>query len=281
MKDKSIFRRISISIVLLWLILLVIIPTLLLFIASFLGFDESHLILWKFSLESYGQLLSWLYVDIFWRSFKLAFLCTLLCFLIGYPAAFAIAQTHTRHKSILLILLMIPFWTSSLVRTYALIAIIKTKGLLNTLLLSMHIIHHPMQLLYTNTAVLIGCIYSLLPYMILPIYTNLEKLDHRLMDAAKDLGASWWMTLRKIILPLSMPGIVGGSLLVFLPAMTLFYIPVLLGGAHSLLLGNLIENQFLAMQDWPAGAVTSVILTIIMLVVVVFTRRFLGKTELH
>ena len=174
--------------------------------------------------------------------------------------------------------MIIPFWTSSLIRTYAILTILKTKGLLNSALLALGIIHHPIQLIYTNTAVLVAVVYNLLPFMIFPLYSNIEKLDTRLLDAARDLGAGKIKIFKAIILPLTMPGIMAGTLLVFLPAMTLFYIPVLVGGAKSLLLGNLVESQFLEMHNWPGGAATSIVLTLFMLLLIfIYTRFARGK----
>ena len=164
----------------------------------------------------------------------------------------------------MLLLVVIPSWTSSLIRTYAIMIILKAKGLLNTLLLTLGLIHEPLQLLYSQTAVLVGSVYDLLPFMILPLYTNIEKLNPEYLEAARDLGAHWFTTLIKIILPLTTPGIISGSVLVFLPAMTMFYIPVLLGGAKNILIGNLIEYQFLSANNWPFGTAISTVITLFM-----------------
>lgn len=272
--NNSNLKWLSLTGIILWLIALVIIPALLLLVASFLTTGVHHLVTFKFTLSHYHQLFNPIYLAVFAHSFITALSVTIICLIIGYPAAFFIAQANIKIKPLLLMLLLIPFWTSSLIRTYAMMALLKTKGLLNTLFLSLHIIHLPLQLLYSNTAVLIGLSYALLPYMILPIYTNVEKMDTRLFDAAKDLGASSFITFRKITLPLTLPGIISGVLLVFLPAMTLFYIPVLLGGGRHLLLGNLIETQFLEVQNWPGGAVTSLALTLIMFILIILARKF-------
>lgn len=262
------FKIFSISGLKLWAIVMIIIPALLLLIASFLSYDYNNPIIWRFSVESYRTLLNPIYLKIFWRSFYIAFSSTIICVILGYPAAYYLASLKTKLKPLLLIMLLVPFWTNSLVRTYAIITLLKTHGYLNDLLLYLGIIHHPLQLLYSNLAVIIGLCYNLLPYMILPIYAVLEKMDKRLLQAAQDLGASRARAFRSITLPLSIPGIISGCLLVFLPAMTLFYIPVLLGGSGSYLLGNLIESQFLAIQNWPAGAATSLLLTMMMLILV-------------
>jgi len=274
MKTNSPFRLFSIASITLWLGALALVPMLLVLLTSFLTHSDAHLIIFHFTLDNYQQLFSSIYFKILLQSLALAFFCTLACLLLGYPAAFIIARFSDRWKPLLLLLMLIPFWTSSLIRTYAMLAILKTHGLLNTALLNLGILHHPLQMIYTNTAVLIGSVYDLLPFMILPLYANIEKLDTHFIEAARDLGANRTRLFTHIIFPLTLPGIMAGSLLVFLPAMTLFYIPILLGGAKSLLLGNLIQSQFLALRDWPGGAATSILLTVLMFLLIFLYRRF-------
>lgn len=263
MQDNT-FKYIAISIVWIWLAAFSLTPNLFVFITSFMQQGDNELVRLQFSLQSYFELLDPVYLKIFVRSFYIAGVCTFITLLIGYPFAYIIAKSKSHYKPILLLLVIIPFWTSSLIRTYAIIAVIKTHGLINSFLLWLGWIHQPLQLLFTNTAALIGLVYTLLPFMVLPLYANIEKLDSRLLDAAQDLGANKFRVFTKIIIPLTLPGIIAGSMLVFLPAMSLFYITDLLGGAKSLLLGNLIENQFLAARNWPLGAAVSIILTLIM-----------------
>ena len=217
MKLKSPFRHASITVLHLWLGILAFTPLLLVLFTSFLRHDDSHLILFHFTLSNYIKLSNFIYLRILLQSLELASFATLLCLIIGYPAAYIIARLPQRTKALAILFIMLPFWTSTLIRTYAMLAILKTKGLLNTLLLSLGLIHHPLQLIYTNTAVLIGCVYDLLPFMILPLYANIEKLDNRLLEAARDLGANRLRLFTRIILPLTTPGIIAGSLLVFLP----------------------------------------------------------------
>ena len=255
MKNRSLFQYTSITLLYCWLGLLVFVPLLLMLTTSFLTRTDSQLIVAKFSLANYAQLAQYIYFRIFLQSLELAAMTTLICFILGYPAAYIIARLPERVRSLAILFIILPFWTSSLIRTYAMLAILKTKGLVNSALLYFGIIHHPLQLLYTNAAVLIGSVYDLLPFMILPLYANIEKLDNRLLEAARDLGARRARLFLRIILPLTTPGIIAGSMLVFLPTMTLFYIPVILGGAKSILLGNLIQNQFLTIRDWPGGKI--------------------------
>ncbi|MBX3709556.1 MAG: ABC transporter permease subunit [Gammaproteobacteria bacterium] len=264
MKHDNRFRNISLTITWIWLFLFALLPFCLAVAASFLSHSENNLIEMPVTLTNYQQLSNTVYLRIFEKSFFIAGLSTFLCLILGYPFAYIIARMQSKWKNLLLLLVIIPFWTSSLIRSYALIAIIKAKGILNSLLITAGLIHHPLPILFSNYAVMIGLVYNLLPFMILPIMTNVERLDNRLIDAARDLGANRFTTFRKIIVPLTMPGIIAGSILVFLPAMTIFYIPDILGGSKSILLGNLIQNQFLIAQNWPLGSAFSTLLTIML-----------------
>jgi spermidine/putrescine transport system permease protein len=264
MKDNNSFKSVSFFLVWSWLFLFALLPFCLIITSSFMSHSVDHLIGLPVTVANYLELIDPIYLRIFEKSVILAGLSTLICLLLGYPCAYAIARLQSKWKSFLVLLIIIPFWTSSLIRSYALIAIIKAKGILNTLLITLGIIHQPLSILFTNTAVIIGLVYNLLPFMILPILTNVERLDERLIDAARDLGANRMTTLRRVILPMTMPGIISGSILVFLPAMTLFYISDILGGAKSLLLGNLIQNQFLIAQNWPLGSAVSTMLTLLL-----------------
>lgn len=254
-----------------WLIIFGLIPLLMMLTSSFLSKDSIHLVNFPFTLENYTALLSPAFVKILFRSLAIACITTVLCLLIAYP--FSYLMIKSKHQSILLLLIIIPFWTSSLIRTYSLIAILKYKGVLNALLLKLHLIDAPLSLLYTNFAVIIGLVYNLFPFMVLPIFTNMERFDFRLFEAAKDLGASKWSIFIRVFLPNTAPGVLSGCLLVLLPAMTLFYIPNVLGGARSILFGNLIQNQFLVLSDWPQGSATSVVLTLLLLLSLLFLRR--------
>lgn len=268
MKTKSI----SIYFIYLWLILFCLIPLSFVIIASFLSSSQKELVTLPFTLSNYHELFSPLFLKIFFRSILLALITTLCCLAIAYP--FSYFLTRSKYQSVLLLLIIIPFWTSSLIRTYSLIAILKFQGVLNVILLRLHIINEPLQWLYNNFAVVSGLIYNLLPFMILPLYTNMERFDFKLIDAAKDLGAKKSTIFFKVYLPNTYPGIVAGCLLVFLPAMTLFYIPNILGGARSILLGNLIQTQFLVLENWPQGAATSVILTMLLILLLLIFKRF-------
>lgn len=273
MKADRLFKWTNIATIWLWLSLFALLPILLVLITSCLENDPVHLVRWQFTLENYRALINPIYFKVFWHSFCIAGLCTLICLCLGYPFAYLLARMQSKYKSLLLFLVIIPFWTSSLIRTYAIISILKAKGLLNTVLLSLGIIHKPLSILYTPSAVIIGLVYSLLPFMILPLYANIEKLDIRFIDAARDLGANTITIFTRVILPLTLSGIVGGIVLVFLPAMSMFYIPDILGGAKSLLVGNLIQNEFLSAHNWPLGSAVSIVLTLSMGLLLLIYRR--------
>lgn len=265
MKRDS-FKIFSLSVSWLWIILFAIAPFLLILCVSFSEQGQQKLVVYSFTTHNFISLLHYSYLRIFIRSIILATVVSLITLIIGYPFAFIIARSSERVKNLFLLLVIIPFWTSSLIRSYAMITILKTQGLLNSFLLWLGIIHMPIQILYTNIAVVIGLVYSLLPFMVLPLYANIERLDQNLLDAARDLGANMYVTFRRVIIPQTLQGIISGWIIVFLPAMTIFYIPDLLGGAKSMLLGNLIKEQFLFANNWPEGAAISIALTGIMLI---------------
>src|SRR5579872_5740094 len=278
MKHDNAFKIFSLSAIWLWLIVFALLPFCLVTVASFLSHDDNSLLKLPLTLFNYAQLNNSIYVKIFRESFYIASICTLICLLLGYPFAYAIARMRSSYKSLLILLIIIPFWTSSLIRTYSMITMLKPKGVINSILMWIGIIDKPLSLLFTDTAVMIGLVYNLLPFMVLPLLTNIERLDNRLLDAARDLGANRVTTFRRITLPLTMPGIVSGCILVFLPAMTIFYIPDLLGGSKSILLGNLIQNQFLIAQNWPLGAAISIVFTLLLIVLLlIYWRSSRGK----
>jgi spermidine/putrescine transport system permease protein len=209
--------------------------------------------------ESYLRLFDPLYLAIFLRSAVLAAAATLLCLLLAFPAALFISRAR-RRKYLYLQLVMLPFWTSFLVRTYAWLFLLRDSGLINTVLQSAGIIHRPLPLLYNSGAVLLGLVYGYLPFMVLPIYATLERLDPALLEAAADLGARPWAALFRVVVPLSRPGIAAGSILVFIPCLGAYLTPDLLGGGRIVLVGNLVQNQFTTARDWPFGSAVSILL---------------------
>ncbi|NOT09198.1 MAG: ABC transporter permease [Gemmatimonadales bacterium] len=224
-----------------------------------------------FTLEHYRRFFEPLYLQVLLRTAFWAALATALCLLLGYPVAWAMAQS--RRRGLLLFLVVLPFWTSFLVRTFAMIFLLRDTGLINGALLGLGIVDRPIALLYTPFAVLLGLVYGFLPFMILPIYASLEKLDPSLLEAAEMLGARPRDRFFQVILPLSMPGVVAGSLLVFIPALGSFVTSDLLGGAKQAMIGNLVQNQFTIARNWPFGSAASFILMFLVLVVVLVARR--------
>ena len=201
--------------------------------------------------ELYG--VSYLY------SLRTAFFSTLICLLIGYPMAYAIARSAKRTQNVLLMIIILPFWTSFLLRVYALEGIIRENGILNTVLLRLGIIDQPLQIMYTSLAVYLGIVYTYLPFMVLPLFATLEKLDRSLLEAAADLGSPGWRSFLDITLPLSIPGIIAGSMLVFIPAIGEFVIPSLLGGPDNLMIGRVLWDEFFSNRDWPVASAVSVV----------------------
>jgi spermidine/putrescine transport system permease protein len=264
MKQTDVFRWVSVVPVNLWLWLWVLLPTLMLVAVSFATREPEDLIEWTLTFDNYARLSDSLYITVFWDSLWLAGITALLCLAAGFPFAWWLTRLQPRWRALALFLIIIPFWTNSLIRTYAIKLILGKQGIINNVLLGIGVIDAPLDMLYTPGAVICGLVYILFPFMVLPLYSNLEKLDQSLLEAARDLGASRLQVLRKIVIPLTMPGIVAGVLIVFLPAMGMFYIADLLGGAKNLLLGNIIKNQFLSSMDWPFGSAISIAMIVLM-----------------
>ncbi|ORJ49587.1 spermidine/putrescine ABC transporter permease PotB [Kluyvera intermedia] len=280
MKSTSKFQNVVIATIVGWLVLFVFLPNLMIIVTSFLTRDDAHFVAMIFSLDNYARLLDPLYFDVLLHSLNMAVIATFACLALGYPFAWFLAKLPARVRPLLLFLLIVPFWTNSLIRIYGLKIFLSTKGYLNTFLLWLGIIDEPLRVMFTPAAVIIGLVYILLPFMVMPLYSSIEKLDKPLLEAAKDLGASKLQTFLRIIIPLTMPGIIAGCLLVLLPAMGLFYVSDLMGGAKNLLIGNVIKSQFLNIRDWPFGAATSITLTLVMgLLLLVYwrTARLLDK----
>jgi spermidine/putrescine transport system permease protein len=220
------------------------------------------------------------YLTVFWRSLKLAGLCTGLCLLAGFPMAYHMATRPPEKRNLWIMLVTIPFWTNLLIRTYAWILILRNEGLVNWLLQALHVTSAPLQLMYNDFAVGLGLLYSYLPFMVLPIYSNLERMDWRLTEAAADLYANRWRTLWKVTIPLTAPGIMAGCVLVFIPAIGSYLAPALLGGGQSLMIGTMIEQQFGTAGNWPFGSAASVALMAVVLLGLMIMSRKGGMKEL-
>ena len=225
-----------------------------------------------FTSESYARVADRLYLEIFWRSLWIAAVSTVLCLLLAFPLAFYIAQI-TRHKTFLLNLITLPFWTSFLIRTYAWMFLLRDTGIVNSTLQNLHVIQEPLPFLFNTGAVILGLVYGYLPFMVFPLYATLEKLDAALLEAAQDLGASPWQALWRIAVPLAKPGIVAGCLLVFIPCLGAYLTPDLMGGGKTVMLGNLVQNQFTTARDWPFGAAVSLVFMLLAFAVTASIQR--------
>ena len=270
---------ILLSPVILWLIIFFFLPLISVLIYSFLkrgtyGGIEAH-----FTLENYQRFFNGIYLRILWRSISTALVCTAICLLVGYPFAYYLAYYRPKFRNILLLLVVVPFWINFLIRTYAWILILRTEGLLNSSLSLLIPGFHPLELLNTPFAVQIGLVYGYLPFMILPLYVALEQMDMSLIDAAKDLGASPRHAFWHITLPLSLPGILAGSMLVFIPTVGAFLTPDILGGGKVSFIGNVIERQFKTARDYPFGSALSFILMLIVLAGTILYFRALQGSE--
>ncbi|HCM63224.1 MAG TPA: spermidine/putrescine ABC transporter permease PotB [Morganella sp. (in: Bacteria)] len=260
-KTRKPFQTIVITLIVAWLLLFVFLPNLMIIGTSFLTRNDADLVSMVFTLDNYRRLFDPMYAQVMLHSLNMAVIATLLCLLIGYPFASMIARMPQKLRPLMLFLLIVPFWTNSLIRIYGLKIFLSTRGYLNEFLLWTGVIDKPFKIMYTSEAVILGLIYILLPFMVMPLYSSIEKLDKSCLEAARDLGANKFQTFFRITLPLTMPGIIAGCLLVLLPAMGLFYVADLMGGAKNLLIGNVIKSQFLNIRDWPFGAATSIFLT--------------------
>ena len=230
------------------------------------------------TLENYAFLFrDGYYGIIYLSSLKMAAIGTLLCLLLGYPMAYFIARQPPRRRQILLLAVILPFWISFLLRIYAWIGLLGNHGVINHFLMSVGIIHQPLTMLYNDFAVYLGIVYSYLPFMILPLYSNLERLNLDLLDAAADLGARPWRAFVDVTLPLSIPGIVGGCLLVFIPAVGEFTIPALLGGADTLMIGRVLWDEFFVSRDWPVASAVSVVLLLLLIAPIVWFQHLQNR----
>jgi spermidine/putrescine transport system permease protein len=257
----------------LWLVLFFAVPILIMAGYSVMERGTYGGVEPGFTLEAYARFFDPLYLRILARTVLLAAVTTILCLVVGYPMAYAIAAAG-RWKHALLFLVVLPFWTSFLVRTYAIMFLLRDTGLVNSVLTGIGLTEAPLTLLYTPGAVLAGLVYGYLPFMVLPVYASLEKLDPALLEAAESLGARPAARFARVTLPLSMPGVVAGCLLVFIPSLGAFLTPDLLGGAKQVMVGNLIQQQFGAARDWPFGsAVSFVLMALVLAAVYAFQRR--------
>lgn len=258
----------------LWLFLFFILPLAIVVLVSFMTRGSRNLPEFPLTLEHYQRIFGPIYFPVFIDSIWIAFLTTVICLLAGYPLAFFISTRKSKlMQQLSLFLVILPFWTNFLVRTYAWRVILGTDGTVNATLLNLGIIAEPLQLLNTDFAVLLGLVYGFLPFMILPIYSSVERFEFRLVEAAHDLGGNDWQAFWRVVFPLTLPGVIAGCILVFIPAIGSFITPDLLGGTQGLMIGNLIQTQFRGSGNWPLGSAASVVMMgIVMIGLLVYTR---------
>ena len=264
-----------------WLGLFFLIPLLLILAYSFGTSNVYGGITLGFNPGNYLRVFDPLYLEIIGRTFVIAAINTLICLALGYPLAYFIVFKGRRWRNVLILLVMVPFWTSLLIRAYAWVVILSGNGIANKALQFFGVTDEPLDLIFTTQAVMMGMVYSYLPFMVLPLYAALEKFDTRLKEAAQDLGASRWHTFWRVTFPLSMPGVIAGSILVFIPSAGEFVIPDLLGGSRTVMTGNLIQNQFLQARDWAFGSALSVMLAVLLLGAIMFYIRRVGTDKLE
>ena len=268
-------------------------PLLIVLVYSFLTPGDYGNVVWKFSLDGWRGILftrdifdgtlklADAHLTIFWRSVKLSLLTTAITFAVGFPTAWFIATRPPTSRALWLFLITIPFWTNLLIRTVAINEVIRNEGIINTLLIWAGLITEPIRIIYTDTAVLIGMTYVYLPLMVLPLFAAIDRFDMKLLEAGYDLYASRWKVLRRVILPIVKPGIVAGSILVFVPSLGAYVTPRVLGGGKNMMIGNFIELQFAAGRNWPLGAALSMTLLIIVTTALLFYVRAANRGAPH
>jgi spermidine/putrescine transport system permease protein len=266
-------------------------PLIIVVIYSFLKKGDYGGVVWQFSSDGWYSVilqkdiftdavtLADAHLSILWRSVKLSFFTTILALIFGFPTAYFIATRNEKSRELWLFLITIPFWTNLLIRTFAVMEVIRNEGIVNSLLLGLGVIDAPMQIMFTDFAVMMGLLYVYLPLMVLPLYASMERIDFRLVEAGYDLYATRFRVLRHVILPLVKPGVIAGSILVFIPSLGAYVTPRVLGGGRNLMLGNLIEMQFGQGRNWPLGAALSITLMAIVMIALLFYVRNASKTE--
>lgn len=279
MKNNKLIKAIFCLPIIIFSLLLIALPLIYIISISFFKSDSYGGILYTITLENYTELFSFVYLKIFLYSFLIALIATIICILIAYPFTLAISHKSKRTKKILITMVMLPFLTNSLIRMYGWIVLLRKSGIVNSLLIEGNLISSPLNLMYNNFGVIVGMVYTLLPFMILPLNSVLETLDNRLIEAACDLGASKFQIFKNIIFPHVLPGLFNGAIMVFTPALGYFFITDLLGGGKVMILGNLIKNQFLTSRNWPLGSAIAVMLILLTFLMVKIYKKIGGKMD--
>lgn len=278
-KNNKTFRLIFTLPIIIYVIFLVVLPILYIVAISFFKSDSYGGMITTITLENYKELFSYVYMKIFLKSVIVAGATTLISILISYPFVLAVSHKSKKIQEILMTLVMVPFLTNSLIRIYGWIVLLRKYGVINQVLMGADIIDSPLSLIYNNFGIIIGMVYTLVPFMILPLYSSVTTIDRSLLEAASDLGASKWQKFKNIILPQTASGLFNGSLMVFSPALGYFFVVDVLGGGKMMILGNLIKNQFLTARNWPLGAAISVFLIVITTILIAIYRKLGGKMD--
>lgn len=284
-KSKHEFRAntlpalVTVGPVTLIMVLLIAVPLIYVAVMSFCSIDEFYNVTFDFTFDNYVRLANADYLKIYAQSLIIALLTTVICIFVGYPFSYIIARTKSKKKKILYMLVIIPFWTNSLIRIYGWRSFLGSSGWLNTVLTGLGIVNEPIDMLYKQGTTILGMVYCLIPFMILPLYTAIEKLDDSLLEASSDLGAKPVSTFFEVILPLTSGGIFSGSLMVFIPCLGYFFVSDILGGGNSDVIGNLIERQFQSGNNWPLGAALSIILIAVTLILVKIYQKLGGDMD--
>ena len=262
-----------------WLILLIAIPLFYVLAISFLSTDETGNIAFAFTLKNYVRLFDPAILGIYANSLIVSVITTLICIALAYPFAYIMSDASPFKKTMMFIFLLLPFWTNSLIRLYSWRTLLGAQGYINKLLLYIGVIDAPIEMMFTRGAVILGMVYTLLPFMVLPIFTVVDKLDDSLIEASKDLGAGFWKTFRYITLPLTAPGIFAGSIMVFIPSLGYFFVSDLMGGGNNQIIGSIISRQFKEAYNWPFGAALSIMLIVLTLIFVKLYTKSGGKLD--
>ena len=278
-KENKLFKIISLSPIIIYSLLLILLPLIYILFLSFCKNDSYGGIIYKFTLSNYTEIFDITYVKIFIKSCLIALIATFLCLCISYPFALILRERSKKIQNLMTKVIMLPFLTNSLIRTYGWIVLLRKNGIINSGLMSTGIIHDPLNLMYNDLGIIIGMTYTLLPFMMLPVCSAVFKIDNSLIEAAKDLGAKPISIFKRIIIPETKAGIFNGSLMVFIPAIGYFFIADILGGGKSMIIGNLIKNQFLTARNWPFGAAISIFLIVITFFLVWIYRKLGGKLD--
>ena len=278
-KSNTVPAMVTVGPIELLLIFLVLAPLIFVTVMSFCRTDEFYNVVYRFTSANYSKLLSPDYIKIYGQSLLIAFITTLICVLIGYPFSYVIARTKSKKRQLFYMLVIIPFWTNSLIRIYGWRTFLGSSGWLNELLMAIGLSAEPIDLLYKMGTTVLGMVYCFIPFMVLPLYTAIEKLDTSLLEASSDLGARPAKTLFEVILPLTSSGIFSGCIMVFIPCLGYFFVSNILGGGNTDMIGNLIERQFKSANNWPLGAALSIILIIVTLILVKIYQKLGGDMD--